>query len=208
MRIKSKKQIEKDSASVMVEGATHEEALAEQEVAVGESKHVKKLTIASTVWSLISTAYAIVSTSMFLKSGWVEHELSYVLIVMLAVFVAIFIGLVVLSLKKPEKAKISIKTYKTLLKLFKSFANVAFLVLSAVSMAGIASDGMSLIKWVMFGVTFFVAVVQLGLKLAMLMLKSIRHSIAKRYKVKIHNFKNGKKQKSTLRDKLNERTYK
>ncbi len=184
-----------------------EEKVAKQEIEDG-GKHVKKLTIVSTIWSLISTAYAIVSTSMFLKNGWIEHELSYVLIVMLAVFGCIFVGLVALSFKKPEKVKVPVKTYKTLLKIFKSFSNVAFLALSAISMAGIAGGGMSLVKWIMFGATFFVAIVQLSLKIALLVLKTVRRSVAKHYKVKVNTYVNGRKQKQSLLDKLDEKSYK
>ncbi len=207
-KTKQKETVEQpDTSQISVEGELVEQ-VEDSQVVEKEDKHVGKLTKASIIWSILSTIYAIVSTCIFLKSGWIEHELSYVLIVMLVVFVCIFVGLVVLTIKKPAKTKGSIKTYKTLLKIFKSFANVSFLALSAVSMAGIASEGMTILKWIMFGMTFFVAIVQLALKIALLILKSVRKSIAKRYKVKIHNYANGIAKKVPLIDKIRERTFK
>lgn len=178
------------------------------EVAQEESKKVSKLQKISAIWTIISTIYAIASTCTFIARGWIEHTLTYVIIALLAVYVAVFIALVVLLFKDPKKIKINLKTYKTLLKIFKAVVNVAFLSLSAVSMAGISSEGMSISKWVLFGLTFLVAVVQLGLKVSLFVLKLIRKRLAKNYKVKISRFVDGKKKHKNLVDSIEEKSYK
>lgn len=165
---------------------------------------VQKLNVA---WTVISTLYAIVSVCMFISKKWVESAYTYALIPMLAVFVIVFICLVVFTFKNPQKAQSNIKDYKKALGIFKASVNVMFLALTAVSMVGLAKGEMSLIKWIMFGASFFVAVVQLVLKITKVVMKAIRKRVAKKFKVEVQKYVDGKRQKKSTADKLTENRY-
>lgn len=165
---------------------------------------VQKLNVA---WTVISTLYAIVSVCMFISKKWVESAYTYALIPMLAVFVIVFICLVVFTFKNPKKAQSNIKDYKKALGIFKASVNVMFLALTAVSMVGLAKGEMSLIKWIMFGASFFVAVVQLVLKITKVVMKAIRKRVAKKFKVEVQKYVDGKRQKKSTADKLTENRY-
>lgn len=82
-----------------------------------------------------------------------------------------------------------------------------FLALTAVSMVGLAKGEMSLIKWIMFGVSFFVAVVQLVLKITKVVMKAIRKRVAKKFKVEVQKYVDGKRQKKSVVDKMKENSY-
>lgn len=165
---------------------------------------VQKLNVA---WTVISTLYAIVSVCMFISKKWVESAYTYALIPMLAVFVIVFICLVVFAFKNPKKAQSNIKDYKKALGIFKASVNVMFLALTAVSMVGLAKGEMSLIKWIMFGASFFVAVVQLVLKITKVVMKAIRKRVAKKFKVEVQKYVDGKRQKESVVDKMKENRY-
>lgn len=165
---------------------------------------VQKLNVA---WTVISTLYAIVSVCMFISKKWVESAYTYALIPMLAVFVIVFICLVVFTFKNQKKAQSNIKDYKKALGIFKASVNVMFLALTAVSMVGLAKGEMSPIKWIMFGVSFFVAVVQLVLKITKVVMKAIRKRVAKKFKVEVQKYVDGKRQKKSVVDKMKENSY-
>lgn len=165
---------------------------------------VQKLNVA---WTVISTLYAIVSVCMFISKKWVESAYTYALIPMLAVFVIVFICLVVFTFKNSKKAQSNIKDYKKALGIFKASVNVMFLALTAVSMVGLAKGEMSPIKWIMFGASFFVAVVQLVLKITKVVMKAIRKRVAKKFKVEVQKYVDGKRQKKSTADKLTENRY-
>lgn len=100
------------------------------------------------------------------------------------------------------------KNYKKVLGIFKAFVNVFFLAISAVSMAGIATGETSLIKWIVFGVTFFVALMQLVLKITKFVMKQVRKAVGKKFKVEIHKFVDGKKKNKSIADAVTEQSYK
>ncbi len=172
------------------------------------SKRAKAVALASAIWTLICTLYSIVSVCSFVAKGWVDTTFSRVLIVMLAVYVVIFIVLAVLTLKNPQKRKGDMKVYKKTLGIFKAFVNVVYLAITAVSMAGIASGETTLWQWVMFAVTFGVALVQLSLKIASFVFKRVRKAVGKKFKVEINRYKDGKKKSKTIIDGVDEHLYK
>ena len=177
---------------------------------VVEEEENKKLTTfqkIDVVWTVISTLYAIASVCTFVAKKWVDSAYTYALIPMLAVFVGVFIALVALTFKDPKKLKTNVKTYKKLLAIFKAFVNVFFLALTAVSMVGIATGKPDLVKWIVFGFTFFVALVQLSLKIAKFAMRCAKNSLSKKFKVEMHNFKDGVKKKKTSTDKIKENSY-
>lgn len=184
------------------------ETVKSEQVTKEHSKRTKVLAYVSAIWTLVCTLYSIVSVCSFVAKGWVDTTFSRVLIVMLAVYIVIFIVLVVLTFKNPEKRKGDVKTYKKTLGIFKAFVNVVYLAISAVSMAGIASGDTSLLQWVMFGATFLIALVQLSLKIASFVLKRVKKAVGKKFKVEVARYKDGKKQSKTVADSVDEHLYK
>ena len=176
-------------------------------IAEEENKKLTTFQKIDVVWTVISTIYAIASVCTVVAKKWVDSVYTYALIPMLAVFVGVFIALVVLTFKDPKKLKTNVKTYKKVLAIFKAFVNVFFLALTAVSMAGIATGKPDLVKWIVFGFTFFVALVQLSLKIAKFAMRCAKNSLSKKFKVEMHNFKDGVKKKKTSTDKIKENSY-
>ena len=176
-------------------------------IAEEENKKLTTFQKIDVVWTVISTLYAIASVCTFVAKKWVDSAYTYALIPMLAVFVGVFIALVVLTFKDPKKLKTNVKTYKKVLAIFKAFVNVFFLALIAVSMVGIAMGKPDLVKWIVFGFTFFVALVQLSLKIAKFAMRCAKNSLSKKFKVEMHNFKDGVKKKKTSSDKIKENSY-
>lgn len=176
-------------------------------IAEEENKKLTTFQKIDVVWTVISTLYAIASVCTFVAKKWVDSVYTYALIPMLAVFVGVFIALVVLTFKDPKKLKTNVKTYKKVLAIFKAFVNVFFLALTAVSMAGIATGKPDLVKWIVFGFTFFVALVQLSLKIAKFAMRCAKNNLSKKFKVEMHNFKDGVKKKKTSTDKIKENSY-
>lgn len=186
-----------------IEKAAIEQARKKREKKVGVISKV------SAVWTLLSTLYAIASTCFFIAKGWVTHTVSIVLAVILAVYVIVFVVLAVMTVKDVKGGKKRIKNYKKALKIFKAVANIIFLSLTAVSMVGISVTGFKEIaKIVWFALSFAVAVIQLGLKISLLILKAVRVHISRRFKVEFVRYVNGKKTKKGVRTKLKERGYK
>lgn len=176
-------------------------------IAEEENKKLTTFQKIDVVWTVISTLYAIASVCTFVAKKWVDSVYTYALIPMLAVFVGVFIALVVLTFKDPKKLKTNVKMYKKVLAIFKAFVNVFFLALTAVSMVGIATGKPDLIKWIVFGFTFFVALVQLSLKIAKFAMRCAKNNLSKKFKVEMHNFKDGVKKKKTSTDKIKENSY-
>ena len=189
---------------------SQEEVQAAQAVVEQEEKDkgmsvVQRLSV---VWTIVSTVYAIVSTCTFVAKKWVDSAYAYALIPMLVVLVITFVALVVLTFKDKKKLQTNVKNYKKILGIFKAFVNVFFLAISAVSMAGIATGETSLVKWIVFAATFFVALVQLVLKITKFAMKQVRKAVGKKYKVEMHKFVDGKKKKKSVADSVTEHSYK
>lgn len=180
------------------------QAIVEQEE---KDKGMSVVQMLNVVWTIVSTLYAIASTCMFVAKKWVDSIYTYILIPMLAVLVITFVVLVVLTFKDKKKLKTNVKNYKKVLGIFKAFVNVFFLAISAVSMAGIATGETSLVKWIVFGVTFFVALMQLVLKITKFVMKQVRKAVGKKFKVEIHKFVDGKKKKKSIADSATEHDY-
>ena len=189
---------------------SQEEVQAAQAVVEQEEKDkgmsvVQRLSV---VWTIVSTVYAIVSTCTFVAKKWVDSAYAYALIPMIVVLVITFVALVVLTFKDKKKLQTNVKNYKKILGIFKAFVNVFFLAISAVSMAGIATGETSLVKWIVFAATLFVALVQLVFKITKFAMKQVRKAVGKKYKVEMHNFVDGKKKKKSVADSVTEHSYK
>ncbi|MDE6302811.1 MAG: hypothetical protein K2M36_04425 [Clostridia bacterium] len=184
-------------------------AAVENGVTVKEDNKISAVSKLSLIWTVISTVYAIFSTCLFIARGWVSNTVSYVLVGVLVLYVAVFILLIVLTVRNPRYGKRNVGLYKKLLKIFKAIANIAFLVLTAISLAGMTVVGMQgMMKWILFCLSFAVALVQLGLKVVLLAMKIGRMYVAKRFKVEIVQFVDGKKKRKSLRARLQENKYK
>lgn len=185
--------------------------LVEQEEKIEEEIKMSVLQKLSLLWTFISTGYMIVATVVFIAKDWIESTLSYVLICMLAVYIVVFIVLIVCAIEDARSVKKKLKFFKKLLGIFKVFANIVLLVLAATTMVGLAEksgEPKQVIEWIMFGVTLFVAVIQFSLKAASLAMRVAAHGVAKRYKVKVERFKDGQRQKKHISDRIEEKKYK
>lgn len=167
------------------------------------------LTKLSAIWTLISTVYAIASTCLFIARGWLSNAVSIVLACILAVYVAVFITLAIMTFKDFKSGKKRVKLYKKTLKIFKAAANIILLSITAVSMVGMSVNGLNdVAKLIAFIITFVVAVIQLGLSVSLLIMKLFKSYITKKFKVEIVRFVDGKKKKKSVAHRLQENKYK
>lgn len=118
---KKTKFVPKDAQEVkpVSEGEFSRQQIDEATAAVVQEENDKGLSIVqklNVAWTVISTLYAIVSVCMFISKKWVESAYTYALIPMLAVFVIVFICLVIFTVKDPKKAQANIKNYKKALR--------------------------------------------------------------------------------------------
>lgn len=175
-------------------------------------KREKKATVlnkVSAIWTLLTTLYAIASTCLFIAKGWLGGAVSIVLICILALYVVVFIGLAVMMFKDFRSGAKRVKTFKKLLKIFKAVANIILLIITAVSTVGMSLGGFDAIsKLIAFIITFAVAVIQLGLNIALLAMKLAKSYVAKRFKVEYVSFVDGRKQKKSIAQKFKESRYK
>ncbi|MCM1394462.1 MAG: hypothetical protein NC179_06170, partial [[Eubacterium] siraeum] len=123
--------------------------------------------------------------------------------------VVVFVVLAVMTFKDFKGGAKRVRIYKKLLKIFKAVANVVLLAVSAVSMAGMGLKGIdAAAKIVAFSITFAVALVQLGLKVAAFAMKIAKTQISKKFKVEFVKFVDGEMQKKSATSRLKERRYK
>lgn len=185
--------------------------VADAEVIGKELKREKRkestLSVLSLIWTLLSTVFAIASTCVYIGRRWVDTTLTYVLIAALALYVGIFIGFIVVAFQNPKQGKRDAKNYKKLISIFKSFVSLSFLVLSAIDMAALAMSDVGLVRWLMFGISFVVALVQLVLRIWLFIVGLIRRRLSKMYTVKIKNFVDGKLKRRSVADIYKEHSY-
>lgn len=158
--------------------------------------------IASFVWTLICVVYTIVSVILFMVNNWIPSRFNSALIALLAVWIVVFIVIVVVSLgtKNEGKGKKALALYKKLIVIFKGLVNIMFLAISAVSMAGIAVQGFDgVVQLLMFVFTFVVAVVQVALKISIMVIKAVYKHRGKKIAVKVVTFVDGKQKENKIR---------
>ena len=158
------------------------------------------------IWAIISTVFAIITTAILLAKNWVEGVLSYVILAVLCLYVLVFLVLCAFLYKKPT-TKIPLATYGKIIKIVKALTNIAFLVLSAMSLAGIAISDLSPSKWVVLIGNFLVAGVKLGFALYSIIKLIVRHHVAKNYRLQVTRIVNGEVQKKTAADLREEKKY-
>lgn len=196
-------------AAPITEDELKEAAIQKQDELQKQDKKSSVVTKISAVWTIIFTLYAIVTTGIFIGRGWVSHVASIVLASILGVYVCIFIVLVVFTFKDAKGGTKQVKLYRKTLKIFKAIANVVLLSLSAVSMVGMSFEGIDQVaKLIFFIATFVVAVIQLGLKVTLFVMKLIRMKIAKAFKVEFYQFVDGRKKRKSIAMKYKESKYK
>ena len=180
----------------------HARAQVEREIAAKKTR----AQIFEEIWAIISTVFAIITTAILLAKNWVEGVLSYVILAVLCVYVLVFLVLCALLYKKPT-SKVPIATYGKIIKLVKALTNIAFLVLSAMSLAGIAASDLSPSKWVVLIGNFLLAGVKLGFALYSIIKLIVRHHVAKNYALQVTRIVDGKVQKKTAADLREEKKY-
>ncbi len=171
-----------------------------------KDKHLRRFDI---VWTIISTVFAIITTSVLLAKNWVEGTISYVILALLIAYVFAFIILCAVIYKHPESSA-SMKAYGKAIKIFKALTNLAFLVLTAITMVGIWESGekFDFKRGFIFVGNAIVGVVKLVISLVSLAEYISRRHIAKNYSVRVTNFKAGEMQKKTVGDMRKEKRYK
>ncbi len=166
------------------------------------------LAIISLVWTLVSTAYAIFSTCLLIARDWVSDTVCYVLVAVLCVYGVAFIVLAILAFRDPKKGKSRTKTYKITFKIFKEIVHIVFLVITAISMVGVAATGMNIAKWIYFITSIGIAVIHIAIKIAQLILRFVVYRTKKKYFVRTERFVDGEHKRRTVKDVLNDKKYK
>ncbi len=177
---------------------------------VVEKQKQSKLQIASFVWTIISTIYTIGTVFTFVFENWVPSAFNTPLIVLLVVWIIAFVVIIGLALSSHDKKKgqKAIKVYKKSIKIFKAFVNVMFVVITAVSFAGVAHEGIEGIKqWIVMLFTLAVAIVQLALKISIIILKLLFKRKGKGKKVTVATFTNGVEKHNKFEQKVLAKFY-
>ncbi len=171
-----------------------------------KDRHLRRFDIA---WTIISTVFAIITTSILLAKNWVEGTVSYIILGLLIAYVLAFLVLCAVVYKHPESSA-SMKVYGKAIKIFKALTNLAFLVLTAITMVGILKSGeeFDFKRGVIFVGNAIVGVVKLVISLVSLARYISRRHIAKNYSVRVTSFKDGELQKKTAKDRRQENKYK
>ncbi len=182
---------------------------ARAEVEREQAKKTKRLRAFNVAWAIISTVFAIISTSILLVKNWVDGVISYVILAILIVYVLVFMVLCALVYKRPD-SNVSFEVYGKTIKIFKALANIAFLVLTAMTMVAMVKENgtLSLSQWAIFIANAIVATVKLVLKLASLVRFIINRHVAKNYSVQVTRYVDGSEQYKTMSDKRIEKKYK
>ncbi|MBQ9276036.1 MAG: hypothetical protein IJ226_00395 [Clostridia bacterium] len=170
-----------------------------------KDRHLRRF---DTVWTIISTVFAIITTSILLAKNWVEGAVSYVILGLLIAYVAAFMVLCAVVYKHPENSG-SMKAYGKAIKIFKALTNLAFLVLTAITMAGLlqSGEGLDLKRGFIFVGNAILGVVKLVISLVSLARFISRRHIARNYSVRVSNFRDGEMQRKTAGDRRKEKRY-
>ncbi len=182
---------------------------ARAEVEREQAKRHKRLHALEIAWAIISTIFAIISTAILLAKNWVEGAVSYAILGILIAYIIVFLVLCALVYKKPD-SDLSFKVYGKTIKIFKALASIAFLVLTAMTMAAMVKENkhLDLAQWAIFIGNLLVAVVKLVIKLASLIsYLTIRHT-SKHYSVQVSRYVDGEEQKKTFADRHEEKKFK
>lgn len=177
---------------------------------VVERQKQSKLQVASFVWTIISTIYTIGTVFTFVYENWVPSEFNIPLIVLLVVWIIAFVVIIGLALssRDAKKGQKAIKIYKKSIKIFKAFVNVLFVVITAVSFAGVAHEGIEGFRqWIVMIFTLAVAVVQLALKISIIIIKLLFKRKGKGKKVTVATFTNGVEKHNKFEQKVLAKFY-
>lgn len=160
------------------------------------------------VWTIISTAFSIITTSILLAKNWVDGTVSYVILGLLIAYVVTFVVMCAVVYKHPESGA-SMKAYGKVIKIFKALTNIVFLVLTAITMVGILQSGedFDFKRGFIFVGNAIIGVVKLVISLVSLVRYISRRYIARNYSVRVTNFIDGEMQKKTAGDRRKEKRY-
>lgn len=173
-----------------------------------QSKQVKELSRLSVIWTCVSTIYAIVSTSLLISRNWVNSTVSYVLIGILALYVAIFIGAAVAAIISPKAGKKSLKGLKTAIGMLKPAMSVVLVALSIAQIVGVSGDAFTISKLPFMIFSILVPFLQVAFKFALFVVKARTKRISRTYRVRVERYVNGKRTKKSVKAKFKEKRYK
>ena len=198
----------KEDASALNAYSEDDVMHARAEVEKEQAKKNKRLRVFNAIWAIISTIFAIISTSILLVKNWVDGIISYVILAILIVYVLVFMVLCALVYKRPD-SNVSFEAYGKTIKIFKALANIAFLVLTAMTMAAMVKENgtLSISQWAIFIGNAIIATIKLVLKFASLVRFIITRHVAKNYSVQVTRYVDGHEQHKTLADKREEKKF-
>lgn len=163
------------------------------------------------VWSVISVIYTIAMVIFFISRKWVPSEFSVALVVLLVVWVVVFIVIIAIAINNRDAkgGRKALGIYKKGIKIFKYLVNILFLVITIVSMTGIARQGgLEGAKEIAIVVVYLiVAIVQLAIQIALIVMKAVMKRRGKNMVVQAVTFVNGKSKNDKFRAKVLSKIY-
>ncbi len=165
----------------------------------------------SFVWSIISVIYTIVMVIYFISRKWVPSEFSIALVILLVAWVVAFVVIIGIAIdnKDAKGGKKALGIYKKSIKIFKYLVGILFLVITIVSMAGIAKNGgLEEAKQIAIVVVYLIiTVVQLAVQIALIVMKAVMKHRGKNMVVQAVTFVNGKSKNDKFRGKVLSKIY-
>lgn len=162
-------------------------------------------------WSVISVIYTIAMVIFFISSKWVPSEFSVALVVLLVAWVVVFIVIIAIAINNRDAkgGRKALGIYKKGIKIFKYLVNILFLVITIVSMTGIARQGgLEGAKEIAIVVVYLlVAIVQLAAQIALIVVKAVMKHKGKNMVVQAVTFVNGKSKNDKFRAKVLSKIY-
>ncbi len=198
-----------DVATTVDNDSEREKDFLPEEGEIEETKQRKEFVDKlSFFFSIIGNLYAIGSTCFILANRWVNAVAGFVLIALLCVYVVVLVALVIRYRVNARRGKRTIRLYGWALKLFKGVVTLTYFGLTVVSMTAMYAAGdMQAGEFAVFIISFIVAVVQIALKIASIVLSVTLNAVSKKFKVEMHRYVDGQKQKLTAAQNAVKHTY-
>lgn len=163
------------------------------------------------VWSVISVIYTIAMVIFFVSRKWVPSDFSVALVILLVAWVVAFIVIIGIAINNRDAAggRKALGIYKKAIKIFKYLVGILFLVITIVSMTGIAKGGgLEGAKEIAIVVVYLiVTVIQLAVQIALIVMKAVMRRQGKNMVVQAVTFVNGKSKNDKLRGKVLSKIY-
>lgn len=162
-------------------------------------------------WSVISVIYTIAMVIFFVSRKWVPSDFSVALVILLVAWVVAFIVIIGVAINNRDAkgGREALGIYKKAIKIFKYLVGILFLVITAVSMTGIAKQGgLEGAKEIAIVVVYLIVmIVQLIVQIALIIMKAVMKRKGKNMVVQAVTFVNGKSKNDKFREKVLSKIY-